>query len=259
MSIALSPLASMRPRSPFVSCRRAFTLIELLVVIAIIAILAAILFPVFAQAREAARRISCLSNTRQVSTAMLMYAQDYDGVYVRFYYTRPGPPSEWPFWWTVSDPYLMRIGNDPAHGNKATPMILKCPDAANLAPETSTGYRGSYAANISKYTIPTESGCIVCSTTDASEGMFDRPAELMWFYDAEAIVDGAPQSIEHGGYNDTFFQPSNRAAYRHAGKSWLEGGRFNAVFADGHAKSMHSTTSENWFATPSPVTGRYPQ
>ena len=58
--------------------RRAFTLIELLVVIAIIAILAAILFPVFAQARERARGISCISNGRQVGTALTMYTQDYD-------------------------------------------------------------------------------------------------------------------------------------------------------------------------------------
>jgi prepilin-type N-terminal cleavage/methylation domain-containing protein/prepilin-type processing-associated H-X9-DG protein len=57
---------------------KAFTLIELLVVIAIIAILAAILFPVFAQAREAARKTSCLSNEKQISLGLLMYAQDYD-------------------------------------------------------------------------------------------------------------------------------------------------------------------------------------
>jgi len=58
--------------------RRGFTLIELLVVIAIIAILAAILFPVFARAREKARQASCQSNLKQLALAMLMYAQDYD-------------------------------------------------------------------------------------------------------------------------------------------------------------------------------------
>lgn len=59
--------------------RRAFTLIELLVVIAIIAILAAILFPVFAQARESARKAACQSNLKQIGNALMMYMQDYDG------------------------------------------------------------------------------------------------------------------------------------------------------------------------------------
>ena len=59
---------------------RGFTLIELLVVIAIIAILAAILFPVFARARESARRTGCLSNMKQVTTGIMMYTQDYDEV-----------------------------------------------------------------------------------------------------------------------------------------------------------------------------------
>jgi prepilin-type N-terminal cleavage/methylation domain-containing protein/prepilin-type processing-associated H-X9-DG protein len=59
-------------------CSTGFTLIELLVVIAIIAILAAILFPVFAQAREKARQTACLSNLKQVGTALMMYVQDYD-------------------------------------------------------------------------------------------------------------------------------------------------------------------------------------
>ena len=59
--------------------RRGFTLIELLVVIAIIAILAAILFPVFARAREKARQTSCLSNIKQISLSVLMYMEDYDG------------------------------------------------------------------------------------------------------------------------------------------------------------------------------------
>lgn len=62
--------------------RKAFTLIELLVVIAIIAILAAILFPVFAQARESARQTTCLSNLKQIALANLMYAQDYEETFV---------------------------------------------------------------------------------------------------------------------------------------------------------------------------------
>src|SRR5215470_7170496 len=70
----------------------AFTLIELLVVIAIIAILAAILFPVFAQAREQARKATCVSNLRQLTNAWLMYAQDYDETWVT---TGKGYPDNW--------------------------------------------------------------------------------------------------------------------------------------------------------------------
>jgi prepilin-type N-terminal cleavage/methylation domain-containing protein/prepilin-type processing-associated H-X9-DG protein len=65
---------------------RGFTLIELLVVIAIIAILASMLFPVFARARESARKITCLSNTKQLGLALMMYCDDYDGTYPMTYY-----------------------------------------------------------------------------------------------------------------------------------------------------------------------------
>ena len=73
----------------FKTKKRGFTLIELLVVIAIIAILAAILFPVFAQAREAARKASCISNMKQIGMGILMYAQDYDEEFPMGTY--PGP------------------------------------------------------------------------------------------------------------------------------------------------------------------------
>ncbi len=94
--------------------RRGFTLIELLVVIAIIAILAAILFPVFARAREKARQSSCTSNVKQIMTAILMYCQDFDD---RFPLTYIEPRAMWTTpngtdttgdmpWMIVLDPYL---------------------------------------------------------------------------------------------------------------------------------------------------------
>src|SRR5438105_4271109 len=81
--------------------KRGFTLIELLVVIAIIAILAAILFPVFAQAREAARKASCLSNLKQIGTGWMMYVQDYDEQTPMSAWTTEGKGDGWraiPFW-----------------------------------------------------------------------------------------------------------------------------------------------------------------
>ncbi len=75
----------MHPRTSGRASARAFTLIELLVVIAIIATLAAILFPVFAQAREKARAAVCQSNAKQLALALMLYAQDYDETYFGFY------------------------------------------------------------------------------------------------------------------------------------------------------------------------------
>lgn len=78
--------------------QRGFTLIELLVVIAVIAILATILFPVFAQAREKARQAGCLSNLKQIGAAIMMYVQDYDETYPGPGYLAfwvPGPEGRW--------------------------------------------------------------------------------------------------------------------------------------------------------------------
>src|SRR5579863_5614212 len=85
--------------------RTAFTLIELLVVIAIIAILAAILFPVFAQARASARKATCISNNKQVVLGVLMYVQDYDETFP--YCSNNGDKSRPRVdWYDAIEPYI---------------------------------------------------------------------------------------------------------------------------------------------------------
>ena len=86
--------------------RHGFTLIELLVVIAIIAILAAILFPVFARAREKARQAACSSNVKQISLGILMYCQDYDEkMPIEFFGWNVNPPT----WREIIAPYLKNL------------------------------------------------------------------------------------------------------------------------------------------------------
>lgn len=105
--------------------RRGFTLIELLVVIAIIAILAAILFPVFAKARAKARQTSCLSNTRQLMTAAMSYTQDYDEVFLPMWSNCTNNGAATRYWWMgLAQPYIKNL------------QILECPSCT-------AGWRGT--------------------------------------------------------------------------------------------------------------------
>src|SRR4051794_30833259 len=130
------------------SNRRGFTLIELLVVIAIIAIFAAILFPVFAQAREKARQATCQSNLKQIGTAFSMYLQDYDESF-----PNTGAEYLWTgrFWRWPLKPYLgynrqQTNVSDPLQSSGSDAHILVCPsDPTAKAQWDSTSYAYSSA------------------------------------------------------------------------------------------------------------------
>jgi prepilin-type N-terminal cleavage/methylation domain-containing protein/prepilin-type processing-associated H-X9-DG protein len=110
---------------------RAFTLIELLIVVAIIALLAAILFPVFSRARESARRVSCMSNLKQIALANQQYINDYDGVTMRWRRGTAGRSAP-----ELLEPYLKNI------------QVFVCPSAGKWT-DAGKKYGYGYALNIS--------------------------------------------------------------------------------------------------------------
>jgi prepilin-type N-terminal cleavage/methylation domain-containing protein len=121
-------------------CRFAgFTLIELLVVIAIIAILAAILFPVFAQARDKARSSACLSNTKQIGTAIMMYTQDYDETLPEYWddNAKPSNPNPLGYWHNHLQPYIKNY------------QVFICPSARSKDERTVDTGEGTPAQRIS--------------------------------------------------------------------------------------------------------------
>jgi prepilin-type N-terminal cleavage/methylation domain-containing protein/prepilin-type processing-associated H-X9-DG protein len=122
-------------------CTTAFTLIELLVVIAIISILASILFPVFARARENARRASCISNMKQLALGVIMYSQDYDG---RLLYYSAAPSEASSSMLTGVLPYIKDS------------QIFRCP-SANLS-GANTISSDNVPANATHYGMPATAG-----------------------------------------------------------------------------------------------------
>ena len=148
--------------------RTGFTLIELLVVIAIIAILAAILFPVFARAREKARQTSCLSNLKQIGLAEKMYEQDYDEVTGSYVVAAPNSVTTQYSWIDLLMPYVNNT------------QLFECPSADNGYRSGGVGALGSYGANISDTGTPgkTGQGYLYCYRKIAS---FKVPSETAIF------------------------------------------------------------------------------
>ena len=194
-----------------------FTLIELLVVIAIVSILAAILFPVFARARENARRTSCLSNMKQIALGVMQYTQDYDERFPRI--GGKAPTTIRPYGWADSlQPYL-----------KST-QVMKCPSVggAVTVPETlgyveyffnimlNDGYSGVSVASVN----------FAATTVMLGDGANGN---------ARYSTDGYTSNT--GGMSSACRQPDGAghfAALRITDARHLEGANF--AFADGHVK-----------------------
>ncbi|MBW3624895.1 MAG: prepilin-type N-terminal cleavage/methylation domain-containing protein [Armatimonadetes bacterium] len=199
--------------------RRGFTLIELLVVIAIIAILAAILFPVFAKARERARTTSCLNNQIQIGRAMLMYMDSYDNYYPHYPVENNSILYLWP---TSLNPYV-----------KNDSQVHDCPSTGDYGGgingwgTASTGWRANWARAREK-----GSYCHNGWMYGVSEADVKAPAETM--FDSDGIwIDAWPtrgQTLPRDkvqGANDGGL--GRIAIDRHSGG-------INMMYADGHAK-----------------------
>lgn len=236
--------------------RSGFTLIELLVVIAIIAILAAILFPVFAQAREKARGITCVSNARQIGTAIQMYAQDYDETLIPWFVlsgqVRNQYRDDLRSWVLNLQPYIKN--GDPSRPAGAGPFssvrpngMMACPSynetkfqqVANR-PDCDAGaldsnwwtpqlYHANYGIGFGE--IATSNGCTQADpyykfagsdvrVSVMSIARVNRPADTV------IVTDGFTGIIRSGGFGTTM---GCESADSHTG-----GGTH--IFVDGHAK-----------------------
>ncbi len=150
--------------------RAAFTLIELLVVIAIIAILAAILFPVFAKARERARQTSCLSNMKQLGTAGMMYIQDFDETMFAYSVSVVAPDGNGTSYWTnLLDPYVKQRN------------LWTCPSFDDSLGATISANSTTYGVNLN-HVVTSVNG----SPAPFAIAEFKRPASLLWLTDSQS-------------------------------------------------------------------------
>ena len=220
--------------------KRGFTLIELLVVIAIIAILAAILFPVFARARSKARQASCLSNMKQLALAAAMYRSDYDGKCLPMWlWCRP---ARW-WWMALLDPYVknQQVFVCPSYSN---PVFYDENHPCGRPTDSTRRWRTGVGYNW--YTDPTQ-GDPPHAPTDQGQWLWlseedvKYPAEVITFGDSNCVVFGwcpALSWITSIATEQAWKDPNQ-------GNSWTGGeqldrhlGLVNCAFFDGHAKAM---------------------
>lgn len=201
-----------------------FTLIELLVVIAIIAILAAILFPVFARARENARKSTCQSNLKQLGAAFMMYYQDYDEAYPLYRFAAPGKYSTTWYWWPeVVEPYMK---------NK---NVIHCPSSPNKPGTTGTSVFW-YGYGYHSYLAPGGGGTHGDTHRNAAR---ERPAEILLACDSTVYIVWCPVASPNYYYGPGVegtgsSLPSENARYQGVADWHSEG--TNILYCDGHVK-----------------------
>ncbi len=234
---------------------RGFTLIELLVVIAIIAILAAILFPVFARAREKARTASCQSNLKQIILGALMYANDYDETFLPMWTQSWFQGQSGRIWWQgLVQPYVKNVQmfacpTGVAYGWRgketwAGPTVVggiyaNCANAADSYIRFWGGYGMNWFSDGPDLGDRGELG------NYTSMARIKYPGETIAFGDSWCVVYGPrrpggnwpiPEASEVGGGSG----PVPVIGTGNGGSAWHSGG-FNVAFVDGHVKWLKKT------------------